>query len=46
MTWHTATVATADLAPFLARIRNAGGTITRSTRRTDGVCVTWTISAP
>lgn len=45
MNWYTATVATADLASLLARIRNMGGTIARTIPGADGIRVTWTTTS-
>jgi len=45
MTWNTLTVASDRLAALLTKIQRAGGTVTSSIPRPDGVHVTWTTPA-
>jgi hypothetical protein len=43
MTWHTTTVALAQLSTVLTNIRSLGGTIIKSTPSAGLVSLTWTV---
>jgi hypothetical protein len=42
MTWHTVIISPADLAEVLYDIQQVHGTLSRYTRTTDGIHLSWT----